>query len=77
MDYKNCFSTRLSALRKENNLSLEKTGKAIGVSNQAISKLEKGNGSPSFDVLCALADYFNVSLDYLVGRSDDPSSHKG
>ena len=76
MDYKNCFSTRLSILRKEKNLSLETTGKAIGVSNQAISKLEKGNGSPSFDVLCLLADYFDVSIDYLVGRSDDPTIHK-
>ena len=73
MDYKNCFSTRLSTLRKENNLSLETTGKAIGVSNQAISKLEKGSGLPSFDVLCSLADYFDVSIDYLVGRSDNPT----
>jgi len=75
MNYKNIFSARLSTLRRDKKLSLEATGKIVGVSNQAISSLEKGKSAPSFDVLCALADYFDVSLDYLVGRSDDPTRH--
>jgi transcriptional regulator with XRE-family HTH domain len=46
---------------------------SLGVTVQAYSLLEKANRSPSFEILTALADYFSVSLDYLVGRSDDPS----
>ena len=35
-------------------------------------RYEYGDRSPAFEQLIALADYFDVSLDYLVGRSDDP-----
>lgn len=73
MDYRNLFSARLNNLRKEKKVSLVCLGDVIGVSNQAISLLEQGKRSPSFEVVCALADYFDVSLDYLVGRSDDPT----
>ena len=40
-------------------------------------RYEYGEREPSFQKLIALADYFDVSLDYLVGRSDDPSRHWG
>lgn len=36
-------------------------------------RYEYGERSPSFDCLIALADFYDVSLDYLVGRSDDPT----
>ena len=45
---------------------------ALGLSKAAISQFETGKSQPSAAVLIALADYFNVSLDYLVGRSDTP-----
>lgn len=73
MDYRKNFSERLSALRKQHSLSLAVLGEALGVTDEAVRLLEKGKRSPSFEVLCALADYFDVSLDYLVGRSDDPA----
>lgn len=47
MDYKNSFSTKLSTLRRENHLSLDALGKILGISNQAVSLLEKGKRSPS------------------------------
>lgn len=75
MDNRNIFAQRLFALRKEHNLSLMRLGFDLGISNQAVSLLEKGKRSPSFEILIAIADYFNVSLDYLVGRSDDPTRH--
>lgn len=75
MDYRNKFSSHLNHLRKDKKVSLISLGEVIGVSNQAISLLEQGKRSPSFEVLCALADYFDVSIDYLVGRSDDPVRH--
>jgi transcriptional regulator with XRE-family HTH domain len=73
MVYKELFAQRLATLRRERKLSLQQLGDAIGKTNQAISLLEKGKGLPSFEVLCQLADYFDVSLDYITGRSDDPA----
>lgn len=72
MDYRKNFSERLSVLRKQHSLSLAVLGETLGVTDEAVRLLEKGKRSPSFEVLCALADYFDVSLDYLVGRSDIP-----
>ena len=72
MIYRENFSEILKELRKSKKVSLASLGEVAGISNQAISLLEQGKRSPSFEVLIALADYFNVSLDYLVGRSDEP-----
>ena len=47
-------------------------GEQLSVTDEAVRLLEKGKRSPSFEVLCALADYFDVSIDYLVGRSASP-----
>lgn len=67
------FSERLVTIRKSRNISAKDVAEALGVSRAAISQFESGKNAPSATVLIALADYFNVSLDYLVGRSDDPS----
>lgn len=72
MDYRIVFSERLSVLRLAQKISMAKLGEAVSISDEAIRLLERGKRSPSFEVLLALADYFDVSLDYLVGRSDDP-----
>lgn len=75
MDNRSIFAKRLLELRKSNNLSLMALGGILGISNQAVSLLEKGKRSPSFEILIAIADNFGVSLDYLVGRSEDPTRH--
>ena len=75
MDFRKSFSERLCALRKEYNYSLSALGGKLGITDEAVRLLEKGKRSPSFEVLCALAELFSVSLDYLVGRSDDPARH--
>ena len=69
---KNIFSDRLCVLRKQKNISQSQLSEQIGVSFHQISKMEKAQRAASIEVMCALADYFDVSLDYLVGRSDDP-----
>jgi transcriptional regulator with XRE-family HTH domain len=76
MNYKDIFSSNLLRLRKEHKLSLQALGDILGISNQAVSLLEKGKNVPSFNVLIAIADFFDVSLDYLVGRTENPNSHK-
>lgn len=75
MDYRNIFSERLLLLRKSRSISLAALGEILSVTDEAVRLMEKGKRSPSFEVLCALADYFDVSLDYIVGRSDDPARH--
>lgn len=61
---------RLRELRKEHGLTLRELGDTINTSNQNISNWEVGRSNPNIKYLIALADYFNVSIDYLVGRSD-------
>ena len=72
---KKIFAEKISTLRNLKKLSQEALGKELGVTKATISRIESTNRAVSVDLLCALADYFNVSLDYLVGRSDDPKRH--
>ena len=69
---KEIFSDRLKSLRTQKQLKQSELAEIIGVRNTAVSMMERGERGPSVEVICALADYFDVSLDYLVGRSDDP-----
>lgn len=75
MFLKEKFSNRLKSLRTEKGIKQSQLAAIIGIRNTAISMMESGERGPSAEVLCALADYFNVSLDYLVGRSEDPECH--
>ncbi len=59
---------RLRELRKNNSLTQKELGKKMGVSAQTILNWENGVYQPNIDELINLADIFNVSLDYLVGR---------
>lgn len=72
---KNIFAKRLYILRNSSKLNQTQLGEIAGISQFAVSKIEKGQRAASIEVLCALADYFDVSLDYLVGRSDDPKRY--
>ena len=76
MDFRKIFSERLSALRKERGLSLIALGEQLSITDEAVRLLEKGKRSPSFEVLCALAEFFGVSIDYLVGRTDNPNINR-
>ncbi len=62
------FSENLMALRKKHGLSQEGLGALVGVSRQTVSKWELGSTTPELDKLVALSEYFDVSLDELVGR---------
>lgn len=73
---KEIFSGRLLCLRKQNNTTQSDLASIIGLSRTAITRMECGDRAPSVEVLCTIADYFDVSLDYLVGRTDNPDSHK-
>lgn len=66
----NAFSERLVLLRNEKKLTQEKFAEIIGVSKSTISMYENGNRTPSFEIEEKIADYFNVDLEFLRGRSD-------
>ena len=71
----NQLAAQFKKVRSELGFTQKQTADGIGVSEQAYQRYEYGKVVPSALVLIALADYFDVSLDYLVGRSDDPSRH--
>ena len=64
------FGERLSMLRKERGYTQKTFAQELDVSERCIRAYENGTRHPDFQGLIALADYFDVSLDYLVGRSD-------
>ncbi len=66
----NLFGIRLRELRKASGASQVEIAKVAGVKERALRFYESGEREPSIDALIALADYFDVSLDYLTGRSD-------
>ena len=70
----NIFSIRLYELRKSRNISQAALGAAVGLSKQTINDIEKGRSKTIIDRAILLADYFNVSLDYLTGRTDEPDN---
>lgn len=61
---------RLRRLRQERRLSLEETARRLGISWSALAMYERGERVPSLERLHALAEFFAVSTDYLLGRSD-------
>ncbi|MGU3355424.1 helix-turn-helix domain-containing protein [Bacillus wiedmannii] len=63
---------KIKELRKNSKITQEQLGNAIGVSKMAISYFEKGKKAPGRETLEKIADYFNVTTDYLLGRSEDP-----
>lgn len=70
-EYSNCmreFAERLLELRKEKNISQAKLAKEIGVSFSVVCYWETDRSEPTAPNLIKLADFFNVSIDYLVGR---------
>lgn len=61
---------RLKILREEHRITQMELGKQFGISDAAINYYEKGKRQPDTETLNKIADYFNVSADYLLGRTD-------
>lgn len=64
------FGERLHNLRSEKGLSMKKAGSIVGVSDAAWNKYEKNRAEPSYGTLMKIADFFEVSIDYLLGRTN-------
>lgn len=59
---------RLKELRKQKGLTLVELGKEVNLANNTLNRYERGIREPNISMLIKLADYFNVSVDYLIGR---------
>lgn len=64
----NEFPRRLRKLREEQRKSRRVVSELCGLPPNAIGRYERGESTPTMEVLVSLADYFEVSLDYLTGR---------
>lgn len=62
---------RIKVLRLEHDMSQRDLAEQIGCSQKSIDYWEKGEAEPSAKFICALADRFSCSTDYLLGREDD------
>lgn len=68
------FGVRLRELRKERGLTQAELAKLLSIGESTISFYESGKRQPDYETLIRLADFFNVSVDYLIGRTDDKNN---
>lgn len=68
------INQRIKTLRQQHNLTQKQLAEILSVTPVTVQRFEYGTARPSLDTLVKIADHFNVSLDYVVGRSSD--SHK-
>ena len=66
---------RIRELRKARRITQLKMALDLDMSQNTISRYESGEREPGTAELIRIADYFRVSIDYLVGRTDDPVMH--
>lgn len=64
------FNDRLRALRKENGLTQVQAAEKLSIAYRNYQRLEADGNTPNFSSLVRIADLFQVSMDYLAGRTD-------
>ena len=64
------ISDRLKELRAEKNLSQNKLSELLGITRTTYANYEQGTREPSIEMIVKFCDFFDVSADYLIGRSD-------
>ena len=65
------FKERLKELRKQRNETQLQVASAIGIAERHYQRFERGANMPNMENAWKLADHFGVSVDYLIGRTDD------
>ncbi|HLS10433.1 helix-turn-helix transcriptional regulator [Lentibacillus sp.] len=71
VDNKNeVFGTRMKELRKKRNISQEHAAQALGISRARYSHYENNYVEPDIELIRKIADFYNVKVDYLLGRTD-------
>ena len=68
--------TRLKFLREQKNISQVKLAMDLNMNQNSISRYETGQREADYATLIKIADYFNVSIDFLLERTDNPAFFK-
>ena len=68
--------TRLKEIRKKRGITQVKLSMDLNISQNSISRYEKGQREPDLATLVLIADYFHISIDYLLGRTENPEINK-
>ena len=66
------LNERLKKLRAVKNVTQQRVADELGVTVGNVQKFEYGTARPKLDNVIKIADFFDVSIDYLVGRTDNP-----
>ena len=69
------FSEKIRQLRKDRHLTQAEVAKEVGLSARGYQDLELG-AKPRSDALLHIADFYDVSVDWLMGRTDNPHAHR-
>ena len=69
------FSEKIRQLRKDSHLTQAEVAKEVGLSARGYQDLELG-AKPRYDALLHIADFYDVSVDWLMGRTDNPHAHR-
>ena len=69
------FSEKIRQLRKDRHLTQAEVAKEVGLSARGYQDLELG-AKPRYDALLHIADFYDVSVDWLMGRTDNPHGHR-
>lgn len=64
---------RLRRLRKEKDLTIRQMAKQFNIGKTTVANYEKDDRKPDYEMIRKFAEYFDVTVDYLVGRTDDPN----
>lgn len=70
------FIFRLKEVRKKKNISQLKLAMDLDMNQNSISRYETGEREADYATLIRFADYFGVSIDYLLGRTDNPETNR-
>nr|BDD46661.1 hypothetical protein 4 [Bacillales bacterium] len=73
----NELGKRIKKLREKQNIFQKRLATALGISNVQLSRYESGDRKPDPETITAIANFFDVSTDYLLGRTDipEPTTH--
>lgn len=70
------YGERLKALRKERKVPQQQLADLMGVKIRGYQYYESEKTEPTIDALIAIANFYDVTIDYLVGRTDDPTVNR-
>lgn len=70
------LNERLKSLRVKNGVTQKAIANGIGVTSVSVQRFEYGTAKPKLDTVIKLADFFDVSTDYLIGRTDNPAVNR-